>query len=141
MGTRLTDTQMEVRRTILYWLPMPFLGVINGTFRQFVLLDHVDDLAAHQLSAFTLILLLAVYIRIIIRRSGIRTTKGAWVTGAVWLGLTVLFEFGLGYFVSHLTLEQMLADYNVLEGRLWPLVLLSVLTLPVILFRAGSSGN
>jgi hypothetical protein len=50
--------------------------------------------------------------------------------GLLWLVLTVAFEFLLGHYVSGATWETQLADYNLLRGRLWPLVLLTTLLAP-----------
>jgi hypothetical protein len=123
---------MQVKKILLFWLPMPFIGVINGIFRQVVILKYVNDFQAHQLSTFTLIALLAIYIYAVQKKLPIVDNKDAWITGSMWLLLTVAFEFGLGFFVSRLTFQQMLADYNIFEGRLWPVVLLSILILPVV---------
>jgi hypothetical protein len=119
-------------KVLLLWIPMPFLGIINGAFRQAVILKYVDDLRAHQISTFTLIVLLAIYVHLIFKKLYVTDYTGAWITGVTWLLLTLIFEFSLGYFVSHLSLIEMLADYNIFQGRLWPLVPLSVLLLPVI---------
>jgi hypothetical protein len=50
--------------------------------------------------------------------------------GLVWLVLTVAFELLLGHYVAGATWETQLADYNLLRGRLWPLVLLTTLLAP-----------
>jgi cell shape-determining protein MreD len=114
---------------------MPFIGIINGIFRQTYIIKHVNDLRAHQISTVTLVALMAIYIYAIFKKVSISNYKQAWIVGLVWLLLTISFEFCLGFFISHLTLEQMLADYNVFDGRLWPFVLLSLLFLPVLYHR------
>src|SRR3712207_1716407 len=43
--------------------------------------------------------------------------------GAGWIGLTVAFEFGFGRLVAGQSWEELLADYDVSEGRTWPFVL------------------
>lgn len=50
--------------------------------------------------------------------------------GALWAGLTVAFELVFGRYVSGLSWEALLADYDVTRGRLWPLVLLTTLLAP-----------
>ena len=37
--------------------------------------------------------------------------------------MTVAFEFGFGRLVAKASWEELLADYNLASGRLWPLVL------------------
>jgi hypothetical protein len=50
--------------------------------------------------------------------------------GLFWLVLTVTFEFLFGRYVAGASWEALLADYDVLRGRLWPLVLLTTLLAP-----------
>ena len=119
---------------ILYWLPMPVFGMLNGFLRVFGLMEIFDERIAGQLSVLTLIMILAVYIYAVADKV-YSTTGRAWITGFVWLLLTVCFEFSLGYFVSKLSFREMLADYDIMRGRLWPLVLIGVLTLPPLCFR------
>ena len=45
------------------------------------------------------------------------------MVGAAWLSLTVAFEFGFGRAVAKQSWEELLADYNVSQGRTWPFVL------------------
>lgn len=40
--------------------------------------------------------------------------------------MTVLFEFGFGYFVDGRSWEWLLQDYNVFQGRVWGLFLFSM---------------
>ena len=49
-----------------------------------------------------------------------------WWVGVAWLVATVAFEFLFGHFVSGLSWHALLADYNILRGRLWSLILISV---------------
>jgi hypothetical protein len=50
--------------------------------------------------------------------------------GLFWLVLTVTFEFLFGRYVAGASWEALLTDYDVLRGRLWPLVLLTTLLAP-----------
>jgi hypothetical protein len=55
--------------------------------------------------------------------------------GALWVGLTVAFEFGFGHYVMGAPWEVLLADYDILRGRLWPLVLAANLVAPLLAGR------
>lgn len=52
------------------------------------------------------------------------------VVGVLWLALTVAFEFVFFHFVMDVPWDTLLADYKIWEGRLWTLVLLTVLLGP-----------
>jgi hypothetical protein len=54
--------------------------------------------------------------------------------GIAWLALTLAFEFSLGYFVSHLTWREMLAEYDLASGRLWVLVPVWVAVAPYVFY-------
>ena len=126
---------MNFTGTVIAWLPMPFIGVANGMFRQFFLLYYLSDFRAHQVSTLLLIVLLLVYIAIIHKKLSIKSSKDAWLTGTCWATLTILFELMMGRFVSHLTTGEMLAAYNLMSGNLWLLVPLTLLGMPFTFYR------
>lgn len=118
---------------ILFWLPMPVLGILNGALREMVFKKHLGELAAHQLSTLSLIALIFVYGLLIKRYLPLATPADAVVCGFIWLALTLFFEFGFGYWFAKKSFSELLRDYNLLIGRLWMLVPLFVAILPYIL--------
>src|SRR5262249_8133076 len=52
----------------------------------------------------------------------IASNSQAIAIGAMWLVLTIAFEFALGRLVSGLSWRQMIADCDLSAGRLWALV-------------------
>ncbi len=61
---------------------------------------------------------------------GPRSTQQAWLVGAAWLLLTLAFEFLAGHYLFRNSWSSLLADYNVLRGRIWVLVLITTLVAP-----------
>ena len=115
---------MSPRRTwLLAWLAGPLIGIANGALRELAYKDRVGELTAHQLSAGSAIALFAGYFELLARRRPLSSTREALQVGAAWLALTIAFEFGFGRGVAHTSWDELLADYDVREGRLWPLVL------------------
>ena len=47
--------------------------------------------------------------------------------GVIWLIITVAFEFGFFHYVMGKPWETLMADHNLLRGRIWVLVLATVL--------------
>jgi hypothetical protein len=72
----------------------------------------------------------------VIRRWRPRSTAQALGVGALWLGLTVAFEFLFGHYVAGHSWARLVQDYDLLSGRLWPLVLLWVAAAPYLLSRS-----
>ena len=52
--------------------------------------------------------------------------------GVFWTILTIAFEFLFGHYVMGHSWDSLWADYNVLQGKLWPLVLLVTLFGPLL---------
>jgi hypothetical protein len=52
--------------------------------------------------------------------------------GLFWTILTIAFEFLFGHYVMGHSWDALWADYNILQGRLWPLVLLVTLFGPLV---------
>jgi hypothetical protein len=99
------------------------IGIANGAARELLYRDRVGDLTAHQLSTGTALGLFAAYLWWLERRWPIPTRRDALEVGMAWLVLTVAFEFGFGHWADGRSWEELLADYDLRQGRLWPLLL------------------
>src|SRR5512145_1117827 len=122
-------------RYVIAWFPMILIAVANGALREAWLLPRLGKHAAGQVSTVLLIALLAVYIACVTRAWPIVSSAQAFAIGALWLVLTLGFEFALGRFVSGLSWREMLAEYNLAAGRLWALVPLWVALAPCLFYR------
>lgn len=118
---------------LLYWLPMILLAFANAALRQMVFLKLLGEHHAQQLSTLTLIVLCAVYVAFIFPKLNIISPSQAMYIGIVWMLLTVLFEFGLGRF-SGKTWTELFANYNIMNGQLWPLFLVCLALLPLVFY-------
>ncbi|WP_029898138.1 hypothetical protein [Desulfohalovibrio reitneri] len=121
----------------LYWLPLVPLAIANGFLREAVLARRLSAHRANQLSCLTLVLLFCLYAVAVARWWGVDGPREAGAVGALWLALTVTFEFGFGHWVAGESWEKLLANYNLAAGRLWVLVLLAVGLLPFVVLLAG----
>ncbi len=52
--------------------------------------------------------------------------------GLAWTLATMVFEFGFGHYVMGHPWTRLLADYDIMAGRLWLLVLLTILLMPLL---------
>lgn len=108
---------------MIAWIGGSVLGIVNGVIREVAYKDRVGETTANQISAVSLIVLLALYFVALQRRWPIDTTRKALEIGGAWAALTVLFEFGFGHYVDRKSWAELLANYDITEGRLWPAVL------------------
>jgi hypothetical protein len=111
------------------------LAICNGAFREFVLVPRVGSATGHIISCFTFsaAILAATYASI--RWLRVDSALRAIEIGAIWLVMTVLFEFGFGR-VRGVEWNVLLADYNVFNGRRWALVLVTTFLAPLLTARA-----
>ena len=126
------------RAWLLAWLGGPVIGIANGVARETLYADRVGDLTAHQISTAVALALFALYFALLERRWPLPTLRAAFAVGAVWLVLTVAFEFGFGHWGDGKTRGELLADYNVVRGHLWPLVLAWLAVGPALVHRLRS---
>ena len=122
-------------RYVLAWFPMVVIAIFNGILREKTYGKSLGEARAHQFSTVTGILLLGSYIWWLTRLLGFESLTQAAIVGCIWLGLTVAFEFLFGHFVAGHAWSDLLADYNLLAGRLWPLVLLWVAIAPAVFYQ------
>ena len=110
------------RRWVAAWGGAVPIAIANGAIREGVYAKWLGDERANRISVFTGIGAFAFYFRALQRRWPLESSRDALAVGAAWSALTVAFEFGFGRLQGE-SWEEMLAAYDVREGRLWPLVL------------------
>jgi hypothetical protein len=119
----------------LAWFPMVAIAVGNGALRQLWYGRFLDELAAHQVSTLLGLILLGLYMRAVLRRWPPGSAARASGVGLMWLGLTVAFEFIFMHYAAGAPWDKLLADYNLLAGRVWVTVPLWVGAAPYVFFR------
>ncbi|MFZ5907751.1 MAG: hypothetical protein ACOYVJ_10190 [Nitrospirota bacterium] len=122
-------------RYVIAWIPMLFIAIANGVFREITFAKVMSELHAHQLSTMTGSVLIGLFIWAVIRFWPPSSSGYALFIGIIWLTLTVAFEFIFGRFVIHHSWAHLLHDYNVLSGRLWVFFLLWITLAPYVFLR------
>jgi hypothetical protein len=130
-----------VRNVLIYaaaWAGLVVLAILNGALREKVYGRFLGELSAHQLSTFIGLGVFAVYIWLLTGVCRIASSGQAMVIGAMWLVMTILFEFGFGHYVMGHPWSRLWRDYNLLKGRLWLLVLIWTAIAPYVFYRIRS---
>ncbi len=122
----------------LLWLPLVFIAIVNGAIRDCTYQNALGELAAHQLSTLTGIILFGIYIWAIGLKWKLESPRQAVAVGLLWLAFTVAFEFLFFHFVAGHPWSVLLEAYNVFEGRVWVLVLVFVAIAPYLSYRVHS---
>jgi hypothetical protein len=123
-----------VLRALVVWLVMLIVAVCNGAFREFVLVPRLGQGVAHVASTLILCACIGTVVYFAIPRILPRSAGDAVSIGAGWLLLTLAFEFGFGRLRGRSWVD-LLADYDVLNGRIWLLVLIVTLLAPLVMAR------
>jgi hypothetical protein len=130
-----TGGAIGVGRVLGVWLLLCGAMVGNGILREAALVPALKRSAADIVSAaLGVTIILAVTRPFLHRFAGQPGAHPARVAGA-WLGLTVAFEFLFGHYVDGKSWGELLANYAVWRGKLWPLVLLTVAIAPFLWTR------
>lgn len=119
----------------LAWVPMVFIAIANGLFREKFLTKHLNELQAHQLSTVTIIVLFGLYIWMLMRFLKPESARHAMLIGLLWLGYTVLFEFLFGRYVAGHSWSKLFNDYNIVQGRVWIFVLIWITIAPYFSYK------
>ena len=117
-------------RAVIVWAGIAVIAVLNGGFRESVLIPRTGEAAGRAIS--TLMLSAAVLAVTFYTIAWITPDAGrdAWRIGVLWLAMTLAFEFLAGHYLFRVPWREITADYNVLRGRIWVLVLIVTLVAP-----------
>jgi hypothetical protein len=124
-------------RAGVVWFAILLMAIFNGAFRDVVLTPRLGDLGARAVSCLTLASLIVFVTWISLPWVRPVSTTDAWRIGSMWLAMTLIFEFGAGHYLFRMPWTALLADYNLLAGRLWILVLIATLTAPTLVHLAA----
>ena len=114
------------------WSLLLIVAVLNAAIRELVLVPTIGERVALPFSG----VLLSVFIFLItlgmIPFLKITSSSGYWFVGMVWFLLTLTFEFLFGHYIIEEPWDKLLAIFNILEGDLFLLVLLTMAVSPYI---------
>lgn len=119
------------------WLGLVATAMANGAFRVLLLERLTSEQVAHLLSTAILLCLITAYARWLHGRRPLPSARTAVAVGVTWALLTVGFELGLGT-LRGMTWSEMLADYDLLSGRVWILVPLWTAAVPTLVRRLST---
>jgi peptidoglycan/LPS O-acetylase OafA/YrhL len=118
------------------WLTLVILAIINGAIREKYINLHIGQQKGHIISSivFCIVILFVTYFYVLLFSKGYGTEAMIDV-GIYWLALTVAFEFVFGHYVAGHSWERLLADYNIFNGRIWIIVLITTFFAPLVCYN------
>jgi hypothetical protein len=116
------------------WLGMLVLAVVGGGVRERLLAPKWGSLWAGQVETLGIAALFAIGIVLYARWLRMAPSE-AMIVGAAWCLLTICFETLLGRAILKQPWSTVIANYDVVAGSLWPIVLLVMLVTPYVAAR------
>ena len=117
-------------RALSVWVALLALAIVNGGARQLWLIPLIGGSAGRAVSTLSLSAAILVLSWLTIGWIHPGSTRDAFLVGLAWLALTLAFEFLAGHYVFGKPWNDLLADYDILSGRIWVLVLVTTLLAP-----------
>jgi hypothetical protein len=124
-----------VLRALVVWVLIIAAETVHGVLRQLWLVPVVGDLRARQIGVLIGSAIVFAIAWALARWLDARTLRTQLAVGAVWVLLTVCFEYALGRLLG-LSSERMLADYDIARGGFMLFGLAFMLVVPVLAARA-----
>lgn len=115
-------------RALAVWLLIVAAESVQGALRRVLTAPEVE-FAVRQASVLIGVAAIFAITWVCWRWMRIRSRTGALAVGALWAGLTLAFEFGLGRAMG-LGWGRLLEDYDLARGGLMPLGLLAMALTP-----------
>jgi hypothetical protein len=119
-----TTTKQEnntIKKSILIWLSIIPLAILNGGLREAVLTPRLEESCAQIVSGLILLLLIFLVTLIFIPRIGKGEQKTYWKIGLLWILLTLVFETVLGVAMGD-SFGNLLRAYDITTGNLWLII-------------------
>ena len=120
---------MTTVRALLSWLALLAVAFLNGALRQLAYPHSLGDFAARQVAAGLGAVAFGLVIWFVLRRWPVTGPRQAWAVGALWAAMTIAFEVALVR-GSGRPWQDVVDQYAIWEGSLWPLLVLWVLLAP-----------
>jgi len=122
-------------KAVALWLAILVLAILNGAFREWMLMPAMGSLTGLVASGAILSACIFLVAMVAVPWFGPLGAGRFLSVGALWLLLTLLFEFGFGRLVQHRSWAELFGAYTFQGGNIWPVVLLVTLFSPWLAAR------
>jgi hypothetical protein len=120
------------KRGLIAWLVMAVAMTVNCIIRETAFKKAVGDRAAGVMSAASGIAVIQLIARQAFRPVRPLRRNDVTLLATAWLLMTLAFEFAVGRSVDRKSWRELLTNYDVRRGNLWPFVLATVVAAPFL---------
>jgi hypothetical protein len=134
---------MNYLKAASLWLGFLVVAIVCGFIREKFLVPGIGPVGGRALGTLLVAVIIFGMIYAYIGQLAGASRAALFKLGLGWTMATIMFEFLFGHYVMGHAWESLWADYNVFQGRLWPLVLLVTLFGPLLArkFRDETHGR
>lgn len=119
----------------MIWFIIAVFAIINGIFRENVLVPYLNEAIALPISGITLSIIIFTITYLSLYVFGKNEYLTYLYIGIQWMTMTLMFEFVFGHYVIGKTLSELLEVFSILEGNLFIIVLLISLFSPLLVAK------
>ncbi len=131
------DHPLRIRRALAMWLLLAAVAILFGALREWLLRPWIGEPWAHRAGTLAVCIAFVFLIDRFVRSlEPPGRPAELWIIGLGWLLLTVAFELIFGRLAVGASWPELAAYYDPTSGRLWWLVLFTLLLGPPVLGHA-----
>lgn len=121
-------------KSLLIWILIIPIAILNGGFRESILINMFGNVVAGVVSAIILSISIFIVAYLLIPKLG-KNTKYFYVyVGVIWFTLTNLFDISF-ILIDGRPVTDILQLFNISSGNLWILVISTTLFSPIIVAK------
>ncbi|MBK5721999.1 hypothetical protein JGH11_14060 [Dysgonomonas sp. Marseille-P4677] len=113
----------NILKSLLVWVLIIPLAILNGGFREKILIPSLGKQTALPISGILLCILILLVTVLLLHKLVKGDSKTYWAIGIVWIFFTIGIEFIIGSIMNN-SMEEMLSAYDITTGNLWLLVVI-----------------
>lgn len=122
-------------KVAMIWFIIVIVAVINGIFRESILVPYFGEAVALPASGITLAIIIFIIIYLSFKLFGKNKYLSYLYIGIQFVTMTLVFEFVFGHYVIGKSWSELLQVFNILEGDLFILALLVSLLSPLLVAK------
>jgi hypothetical protein len=123
-----------ILKSMLIWLSITPLAILNGAFRQLVLEPWIGENIARPISGIILCILIFIISFILVPKLGMGTKKIYSIIGILWVFSTIIFETIIGLIMGS-TFTEIVNAYDITTGNLWLIIVIYTGFIPIIIAK------
>lgn len=122
-------------KTSMIWFIIALLAIINGIFREAILVGMIGPNMAMPISGITLSLIILIITYLSFPLFGKHHALTYFFIGIQWVVMTLLFEFIFGHYVMGKSWPDILEVFHIVRGNFFIIVLAVSLFSPLLMAK------